>query len=891
MSNPLISKTISSKSKFWIIAIIVGLIGTIIYMLPVLGTIRHGAGPVPGFILSGDVRMLWFPQFIHGYERFWSGGIFGFDFLTAGGASLFAQRTNLLPIYPPYIISYLLFDISNVKTALVVFSTIYAFHVWVGISFTILIARNFFGFKLGAAILAGGVYVLSFQATVYQAYTPFFFHMMLVPALIYVFCKLFFARSWLPVLLASAFIANYMLTSYGPLMAGGFAIAVLFALFFFYMNFWNRFSLKFCINRLLIPTYASLIASLVCLPYYISQAIFFLKSGGSGIDLHSVAHHLALQPSDLISALSPAFSNATVTEGRLHWGLIQFTIVALGVVLMAYISPTVQSRFQRYIKLSLVLYVIMMCITFGVHTIASDIFYYLVPVLGTMHIYQRFMMFAQLPLAFAVAGCATIFITYAAQYTRAAVAGGTLLLWVIITFWLATSPDAATLGASQRLIFEVFLAAFCIVVLTFTYNSIALSWLAVPIAITSLVFAYDIQRTSGKNNGVENMMLFTSVEKDRVGALIKLADKKLPKVLNLSSEIDSYLPYNLSWLSPGGTKYMNYYGYEPHLATERDYLKMMGGFYGRFNIEWIHQSGTDFIVWDEGSATQKRLFDNEYFALGETHPLGGGLQLTKLIYKIPANSSNVISLIDLPERDPSAWKISTADGWELDNGVMRKTETGTLHHFAIQTSPSIGTTYGVSFDMRGSTKGTIRVSLGSNSSAELVQGSLPGRKTVQVDTLNIGDLWFSSSADFDGSITNVQVTQIITNGTPEFKTVANNGFVRLETLEGQPAQLLNFNTNWSTFVHSEVSSQHPSRLVYLLWPVSAMVPFIDGQEVELIKRPGLPAYVDVPAGDHIVEFRYKNIWVIILKGLAAIYIVVLIGAICYCYRNRRKNTV
>ena len=121
------------RFKTWHVALVTALVGTIAYYLPLLGALQPGHAHWPGFMLTGDQRMAYFPSFVEGYRRFWHGGLLGIDFLTDDGASVFAYRPNLMPFYPPFLLAYLLVDCSELRAGMLAYLTVHVLHQFVGL--------------------------------------------------------------------------------------------------------------------------------------------------------------------------------------------------------------------------------------------------------------------------------------------------------------------------------------------------------------------------------------------------------------------------------------------------------------------------------------------------------------------------------------------------------------------------------------------------------------------------------------------------------------------------------------------------------------------------------------------------------------------------------------
>ncbi len=99
-----------------LLALAIALAASFFFFLPTLASLRSDSSGWPSFMLtatSDGVVSAVRPELSPLLE----GRHLRMDFLTHGGASSFGFRANMLPIYPPYLLSFLVFDISKIRTA------------------------------------------------------------------------------------------------------------------------------------------------------------------------------------------------------------------------------------------------------------------------------------------------------------------------------------------------------------------------------------------------------------------------------------------------------------------------------------------------------------------------------------------------------------------------------------------------------------------------------------------------------------------------------------------------------------------------------------------------------------------------------------------------------
>ncbi|WP_245559714.1 hypothetical protein [Amorphus coralli] len=877
--------------SFPLVAVIVALLTTLFAFLPVLGVFQGVTAGWPGFMLTGDVRMAWFPQFVEGYNRFWSGGIFGVDFLTHGGASDFGLRPNMLPAYPLFVLSYLLFDVSDITTAGVVFAGLHALHFFAGALFTSLLCWRYLGLSRGASLFASIAFVLSFHVSSYIAYTPFWFQAMLMPVLAYVLCWLLFARHWFAPLLAVPVIVTYMLTSYVPMMVGGLAVAAILCLAVYYIRFIRPLRWRSAAPRIWAPAVASVLSVLIVAPYYLAQFHYMRLVAEPHKSLNAVAHMDALNGHSIVAALSQFSTVAPPVESRLFFGFAALLVIVCGLALLAGgLSASVRSR--TVLSITLATFLVFAIAALGAATVASDAFYYAVPVLGRMHLYVRYLLFAGLPFAIALAICADWIARLASARQRTAIFLSVVIFWGAFSVWLALSGEAHKYFIVDSVLVEAFLAMLCVAILVMGRTSLTVALSAIPLVLVSSYPMFNIQRLYGQHGAFQAFVDFEDATKDRLVGIFRdyPEQKDLTKVLSLSEGVDTYFPLNEPWLLSDRIKVMSYSGYDAVLAMENAYHSMMGGWFGRYNREWVLRTGVDFILWDEASRHKLSMIAADTVTFGATHPVGN-MYLTQLIYSEPARIGQSSALVRVREGEPIGWSPHVIDGWDIKNGILVKPDNGMQARAGVAIKPLEGATYEVSVEVRNSSVGKVFVALGGTT-GEGLPGEEPGVHTRTFTSDGKGDFWITATSDFDGEITNI-VVRDISSEVPRAQTVlADNGILRLEGNPGTAA-LTSFSTNWTKKVTASVEGTEPSQLVFELWPNASWQPYLNGEPVEWEMIGTWPPFVTIPAGNHFFKLRYENIWttlfgITVWTGIGVVAVAV-VGAGVTAARSRRRR--
>jgi hypothetical protein len=853
-------------TKTWQLALLVAFVGTVAYYLPLVGGTLPGHAHWAGFALTGDQRVGYFPSFVEGYRRFWHGGLLGIDFLVNDGGSIFAYRPNLMPFYPPFLVSYLLADCSNLKTAIVVYTVIHVLHQFLGLFFSFVFVRKYLGFPSASAALAATVFGLTTYGSSFTGEATFYFQMMLLPVAACALCWLMQTRSWLAAIWVSPVFLTVMLSNYGPTMLASLSMAIMAALIAYWM--WIDGPEPRRLSALTRPLVSLVLAGLVCLPYFFAQIKYKAIIAPTADDIDPVAHDLALSGHDLINGLSPFMDfHRTHFEEILVWGSLPIFLCIIGLDVLIKRKSAIRVRYLRACGASALIYLLVLLPTFGRGLLpAADAFYYLVPFMGRMHIFQRYLGFAQFFFAIAVSALATIAVVYASANAKrvAAFAGIAIWLGVSVALQIWPLPDAT---AVSEMLVEVFLMAMGSIALAATTPTAALLVISVLIAVVGLKVAYDIPLAT-------NRIEWWTGEPDPLGAetrsmidFVKANDggKALTKIAVASTDIMPYFNRDWPWMVGKEVKLMTYQGYPPHLTNLADYSAHEFGNYGNFDVDWLKETGLDFIFWNDAMAAQLQPFTKAGLQIGPVLTLPGGNHLAKVSTQNPV-------LLDLSPTTASQWpKPMQLQGWAVDGGRLVKSGNDQAQ-FGFVASAVPRVSYQVDMDVDAKTAGQLRIAYASQVLG-LITTAGPMHFSQRVDATEIGDLWISATPSFTGTLSNVTVKLAPAAGAAtEFPATFDNGILRFA---GPAGAVTGFATNYTTRIKLDVDA--PGTITYLLWPNPYMVPYLDGVRTTWANPGERPLKINVGPGRHRFEVKFRSrpgllfYWasILYLIGLAA----------------------
>jgi hypothetical protein len=856
-------------TKTWQLALLVAFVGTVAYYLPLIGGTLPGHTHWPGFALTGDQRMAYFPSFVEGYRRFWHGGLLGIDFLVNDGASVFAYRPNLLPFYPPYLAAYLLADCSNLHTAMIAYTVITILHEFVGLFFSFIFVRRYLGFPSASAALAATIFGLTTYASSFTGEATFYFQMMLIPVAACALCWLMHTRSRLAAIWISPVFVTVMLSNYGPTMMASLSMAIMAALIAYWM--WIDGPEPRRLGALTRPLASLILAGLVCLPFFFGQLKFKVIMAPTADDIDPVAHDLALSGYDLLNGLSPFLDfHRTHIEEILVWGSLPIFLCLFGLDVLIKRKSAIRARYLRACGASALIYLLVLLPTFGHGLLpATDAFYYFVPFMGRMHIFQRYLGFSQFFFAIMVSALATIAVVYASTNAKRVAAYAGIALWlglsVALQIWAPAQPTDSN-GNSSMLI-ELFLVAMGGIALAAATPTTALLVVSMLIAVVGLKVAYDIPLAT-------NRIAQWTAEPDPQGAetrsmidFIKAneGDKALPKIAVASTNIMPYFNRNWPWMFGKEVKLMTYQGYPPHLANLADYSANEFANFGVFDLTWLKKTGLDFIFWNDSEAAQLQPFMTAGYSIGPVLALGGGNHLAKVSAQSPV-------LLNLSPATADQWpKPMQLTGWTVDNGRLVKSGNEEAQ-FGFVASAKPGFSYQVDMDVDAKTAGQLRIAHASQVIG-LITTAGAMHFSKRVDATEIGDLWISATPSFTGSLSNITVTIAPTAAAPtEFPATFDNGILRFA---GPAGAVKGFASNYTTRIKLDVDA--PGTITYLLWPNPYMVPYVDGVRTTWANPGERPLKINVGPGRHRFEMKFRSrpgllfYWssILYLIGLAA----------------------
>ena len=614
-SSQLFSSFHGDKSPFWL-ALIVAIVATAFFFVPFF---RQG-GSYAGFVFNGDAWHLIAAQL--GYSRFLiHHGIFsGLDFFTHNGASEFFLRPNL-PIYHPLVL--LLSAIFPVASDPVNLASEYLVLLLLPALFAAFfvhrLAYRFLRFDLPISTFIAVGYVFSIQIVDSVWYLPFSMIAWTFPIVIYAGLVAGEARSLRASLIWSlppfvAFLSGYVPLS---IVAIGLAAVVVVFLSFEKIKGLNR---KEVVKQIAWCWSPILLASAFVSPYYIDLFRFNRtvevsnQSGAHSLD--TVAHITGEPVQNLVHAV---VRNITVSGFKYEFDLFLGLVPILIAVLFFSQNREERDAGNKNVLASVGISVFLLFAlsVFGTASPLSDMFYFFAPVVGYMHLYQRYLVIAQLFLiVFLAVGLDRVVQNPPYGFIRK-LAALTALGTLTLAFFVGHEIGGAFGAVSSKLVIEfVFALLFLLSFFIFSRKGVVIA-ATLAMFLVSLGSFYDYEQgpqNNYKSKASENIT-FSQPEMERLAAFFaRNSNKGIVKYADLLPNPQPFIPKNLSWFMLDRVKLSSYYGYDWHLGADFSYRKLAGvtasddgkDLLMRPDWAWLQKTGVEFVLYEEGNSGNDR---------------------------------------------------------------------------------------------------------------------------------------------------------------------------------------------------------------------------------------------------------------------------------------------
>ena len=564
-----------------------------------------------GFLYTGDVIGFYMPMLAKTQSLLSSWNFTAIDYSAFNGSSDFFLAANFFAVHPMVVVYSLMFPASSTSLQEVGHFLVFmlAAHTFLSCYFAIKVFTRYFSLEFATAALIAALF--SFNSMMVNALGEpmFVFCAAIIPWAAY--GALSFSEK--PNLRQLAFaimpIVFAFLAGYVPL--GVACLALSGALIAAKLLFIDE-SVKSLDERaraLLFALLPFVCAVLIVSPYLFSIYDFLRDSPSSKTSsLFFSAHQLADQPQSILRLFSRHFSvPGPFYEFSLTWGFIAVTIAAL-FILSPKTIDAVTPRNWKLFKVCGLLYFATVLATFGEFSVVSDLVYYLVPQVGKMHIYQRFLVPAHLLFAVLVALMLNAVLQVRPKVATRVVLGALALTTLVVAFLVARNPALSQeIGLNNYIIFELMLALLFACALIVPGKHFVFGAAIVLSCLPALDHIYDLSH--GGNTFEEQRkrqaVFLDDAERARLVSYFKrFGDKAVVKYIDLTPRwskagVETF-PKSLPYLVLKELPLSSYSGFNFYLSARADYVRRMpveGAEYVLIpDWEWLANTGADFVV-------------------------------------------------------------------------------------------------------------------------------------------------------------------------------------------------------------------------------------------------------------------------------------------------------
>ena len=583
-----LNKYLIRRSKF-ATDLVLSLIFSIVLFSPLLFSAK------PWLLFSGDLHNLYFPQFIRGYYLAKSHVWYGVDLLTNNGASAYFLRPNIPTYYPPHIIIYKLFELDGIVQFSRAFVWSLCIHAMLAFYSIIKLSKRFLKFNIWYALILAVSYVFTIAKS--NELTPFYYVAALFPAIIYLSLTLLRNKSWKLGLISSAAYVCVFLSGYLPLAIHSVVLSLVVVLAIKWLQEDGKlrtYNIDFAIAVSPVA-----LAAIIVFPLYL--AILNYHKLVTGIpDGVWGAHEFWYQLPDLLSLLSAGFMPLTQVETpHVVIGLLPLFIIALTLTVRS--ISTVDEEGNRLVVFALAIFGFHVILAAGKSTGLPDVFYYLVPGLGKMHLYGRYLITSSF-LVFLASSLLLKKLIESPERLNYRCILLVLILFICTFYVVGRFVELSNIHLDQLIMELLFLGIF-IIILSSKSSRAPVVWALFAVTLVKLGSFNSIYNTTTPANppAYANALVFST---EREQALLNYArqnseSKEVVKYADLTTSIDkpNGVLLNFPWVVQAGIPLSNYMGYELHLSVDKDYLRGFPWF-GKVDFSWMQKTGVDFFIVD-----------------------------------------------------------------------------------------------------------------------------------------------------------------------------------------------------------------------------------------------------------------------------------------------------
>lgn len=572
-----------------------------------------------GIIYMGDTLGFYLPALSKTHQLVHFLNFTAIDFSLFNGSSDFFLSPNYFAVHPLVIIFCLVF--SPESTTLLDYGRfvmlLIAFHSFLACYFSIKLFRRFFSFNFGTAALIAVLFAFNINVVRATGQIAFIFSISIIPWVAYGALSYQKKPDLRHLLFGSLPVVLGLLGGYMPLGATSLALSVIIVAMKLFFNEDSLNTSKEKVQAFLRCILPCIVAIVLVAPYLFSVLQFNSETISSGRpSLFFSAHQMAEVPQTLLRFISTHFQ----VPGPFYEFSIVCGFPAIIVFALFLFSPGTINRISKnewiLLKVSFVIYFLAVLAIFGEYSVVSDLVYYLVPSVGGMHIYQRFLLPAHFFFAVVVALMLRA-VTLSRPVTAIRIIIAVFFIATVVSAYLvAFSPESAReIGINNYLVFELFLGFLFSCVLLVPGKIFVYGAVMVLFCLPSMDLMNDRshgQNTFQKQRELKKLAIDENERAGLVSWMKRHSDKAVIKYVDITPKYKSRIlgietfPKDFPRIVLDDINLSSYGGHNYYLGARGDYvLKMpVAGENIILNPDWdlVFNTGVDFLIapWSHG---------------------------------------------------------------------------------------------------------------------------------------------------------------------------------------------------------------------------------------------------------------------------------------------------
>lgn len=554
----------------------------------------------------------------------------GIDSGSFNGATEFYLRSNMSVAYLPYYIFAYLSLFIPARGAYILF---YALHMFLALYIYQKLCEEIFNLNRISCfvLICLYAYLLASQAW----YLGHYLNTVLTCVLFH--SGLRYVNYKNPANLAFFILSVILAVTTGYITVAAFVIIIDYILLLSYTLFYkeNRTFSNFL--RVTIPF---VVGGLISLGYLLSIFIYARNVVQADTNLYSTIYY-KFNLSDILSIISSySFSYTSNTENvsALSFGLITCLVIVYSIIDKA--IDRVDKRKKTFIIINVLLTIIII-IWSGENTALTGILYALLPVLGGMHIPNRYLMviYPFLYISIGILAQEIRWNKYNKSLRNVFVSGIVVLVIYVV---LNKCGLRIEFIRDNNFILEM-LCTLAFIYFIYRSNNIKISyiiWGSFMILIGTTIF-YESNNLYAYSGTINNQsIVYNTSAQQAIDAFIDKtgdSDKEMYRILAYDS-IDSvpvYLLSNYEWYNQSKYDLCNYTGYELQLATPYEY-RLRHSWFNVYDYEYVVNTRADYFLTDYATIENNELLNGLIDWDKGTADIGNGRIMVKFKYFIPS---------------------------------------------------------------------------------------------------------------------------------------------------------------------------------------------------------------------------------------------------------------